>query len=89
VSWRQHYLAQSRQYLYLADVNIALSAFFSFTFQLAVITQGIATRLATRQASSEQAHLYAAKYPMIGELARRVLEDEGHVRLPHKVQPKL
>ena len=48
--------------------------------------QGIAARHAQRQASSEQAHLYAAKFPLVGKLARQVLEDEGY--LP-KVRPKL
>jgi len=63
-----------------------------FPFQLAVIVQGITARRARRQASSEQAHLYADKISLMGELARRVLEDEGHVLpLPpkSKVRPKL
>jgi hypothetical protein len=62
-----------------------LLSFFSF-LQLAVISQGIAARHAQRQATSEQAHLYAAAFPLMGMLARRVLEDEGY--LP-KVRPKL
>lgn len=47
--------------------------------RLAVIMQGIAARHARRQASSEQAHLYAGMFPVFGGLARVVLEDEGHV----------
>ena len=54
--------------------------------KLAVIAQGIAARHAQRQASSEQAHLYAAAFPLIGMLARRVLEEEGY--LP-EARPKL
>ena len=42
--------------------------------------QGIAARLARRQASSEQAHFYARWFPQFGGLARRVLEDEGHLQ---------
>jgi len=45
----------------------------------AVIMQGIAARLARRQASSEQAHIYARWFPRFGGLARRVLEDEGQM----------
>jgi hypothetical protein len=55
-------------------------------FKLAVIAQGIAARHAQRQANSEQAHLYAAVFPLMGKLARRVLEEEGY--LP-KARPKL
>ncbi|KAH9165026.1 protein kinase subdomain-containing protein PKL/CAK/ACAD [Lactarius sanguifluus] len=44
-----------------------------------VIMQGIAARHARRQASSEQAHLYAGMFPVFGRLARVVLEDEGHL----------
>jgi len=54
--------------------------------RLAVIAQGIAARHAQRQASSEQAHLYAAVFPLMGKLARRVLEEEGY--LP-EARPKL
>ncbi|KAI9452375.1 APH-domain-containing protein [Lactarius psammicola] len=46
----------------------------------AVIMQGIAARYARRQASSEQAHLYANGFPQFGGLARMVLEDEGHLQ---------
>jgi len=45
----------------------------------AVIMQGIAARLARRQASSERAHIYVSWFPRFGGLARRVLEDEGHL----------
>jgi hypothetical protein len=55
-------------------------------FKLAVIAQGITARHAQRQASSEQAHLYAAVFPLMGKLARRVLEEEGY--LP-TARPKL
>ena len=45
------------------------SFLFTLPFQLAVISQGIVARHARRQASSEQAHVYASKFPLIGELA--------------------
>jgi hypothetical protein len=45
--------------------------------QLAVICQGIAARYARRQASSEQAFLYARSFPVIGSLAKVSLEREG------------
>lgn len=51
-------------------------------FRLAVISQGIAARYARRQASSEKAHIYVYAFPLIGALARRVLEDEGIAILP-------
>ncbi|KAF8151192.1 protein kinase subdomain-containing protein PKL/CAK/ACAD [Pholiota molesta] len=51
-------------------------------FRLAVISQGIAARYARRQASSEKAHLYVYAFPIIGALARKVLEDEGVAILP-------
>jgi hypothetical protein len=66
-------------------MTLCISPFFSL-FKLAVIAQGIAARYAQRQASSEQAHLYAAAFPLMGKLARRVLEEEGY--LP-KARPKL
>ncbi|KAI0260136.1 kinase-like domain-containing protein [Gloeopeniophorella convolvens] len=47
--------------------------------RLAVIAQGIAARHARRQASSEQAHLYASLFPQLGGLAKGVLEDEGYL----------
>ncbi|KAI9507758.1 protein kinase subdomain-containing protein PKL/CAK/ACAD [Russula earlei] len=48
-------------------------------FRLAVILQGIAARHARRQASSEHAHIFATRFPLIGKLALRVLEDEGYL----------
>lgn len=45
--------------------------------QLAVISQGIAARFARRQASSEQAFLYARSFPFIAALAKVSLEREG------------
>ena len=73
----------------VVDMTMTLCLFslpFSFFCKLAVIAQGIAARHAQRQASSEQAHLYAAAFPLMGKLARRVLEEEGY--LP-KARPKL
>lgn len=49
----------------------------TFPSQLAVISQGIAARYARRQASSEQAYIHASMFPVIGKLAKVVLEDEG------------
>ncbi|PPQ63019.1 hypothetical protein CVT24_005965 [Panaeolus cyanescens] len=46
-------------------------------FRLSVISQGIAARYARRQASSEQAHLHVYGFPLIGSLAKKVLEDSG------------
>lgn len=46
-------------------------------FQLAVISQGIAARYARRQASSEVAFIQVKMFPVIGMLAKAVLEDEG------------
>ncbi|KAF9486034.1 kinase-like protein [Pholiota conissans] len=51
-------------------------------FRLAVISQGIAARYARRQASSEIAYLHVDGFPVIGALARKVLEDEGIAILP-------
>ena len=45
--------------------------------QLAVIAHGIAARHARRQASSENAPLYARYFPVVGFLAKKVLDDEG------------
>lgn len=45
--------------------------------QSAVITHGIAARHARRQASSENAPLFARYFPVMGFLAKKVLEDEG------------
>ncbi|KAG5647059.1 hypothetical protein DXG03_001429 [Asterophora parasitica] len=46
-------------------------------FKLAVISQGIAARYARRQASSEQAYLHVSGFPVVGKLAKIVLEDAG------------
>lgn len=46
-------------------------------FRLAVISQGIAARYARRQASSEQAFIYARSFPIIASLAKVSLEREG------------
>ncbi|KAF8703688.1 hypothetical protein AX14_014143 [Amanita brunnescens Koide BX004] len=46
-------------------------------FRLAVICQGIAARLARRQASSENAWRYGQGFPALGRLALKVLKDEG------------
>lgn len=46
-------------------------------FRLSVISQGIAARYARRQASSEKAYLHVHGFPIIGALAKKVLEDEG------------
>ncbi|EAU91258.1 protein kinase subdomain-containing protein PKL/CAK/ACAD [Coprinopsis cinerea okayama7 len=51
-------------------------------FRLAVISQGIAARYARRQASSEHAHIHATLFPIVGKLARLVLEDEGITLTP-------
>ncbi|KAF9464962.1 kinase-like domain-containing protein [Collybia nuda] len=51
-------------------------------FRLSVIAQGIAARYARRQASSEGAFLYISGFPIIGKLAKRVLEDEGITLTP-------
>ena len=45
--------------------------------KLSVISQGIAARYARRQASSEHAHLHVVGFPVVGKLARIVLEDQG------------
>lgn len=45
--------------------------------QLAIISQGIAARYARRQASSEKAFIHPIMFPIVGMLARKVLEDEG------------
>ncbi|RDB24710.1 Acyl-CoA dehydrogenase family member 11 [Hypsizygus marmoreus] len=46
-------------------------------FRLAVISQGIAARYARRQASSEQAYVHVTGFPIVGKLAKIVLEEEG------------
>ncbi|KIJ15583.1 hypothetical protein PAXINDRAFT_114792 [Paxillus involutus ATCC 200175] len=47
-------------------------------FRLAIISQGIAARFARRQASSEQAFVHTRLFLVVGNLAKIVLEDEGH-----------
>jgi hypothetical protein len=56
--------------------------FFISSLQLAVISQGIAARYARRQASSERAFIHAQGFPIVGALARKVLEDKGISFLP-------
>ncbi|KAA1470403.1 protein kinase subdomain-containing protein PKL/CAK/ACAD [Dentipellis sp. KUC8613] len=46
-------------------------------FRLAIISQGIAARYARRQASSEQAAINVYIYPIFGQCAKAILEDEG------------
>ncbi|KAH7903344.1 kinase-like domain-containing protein [Hygrophoropsis aurantiaca] len=46
-------------------------------FRLAIISQGIAARYARRQASSEQAFVHPHLFPVVGHLAKVVLEEEG------------
>jgi len=46
-------------------------------FRLSVISQGIAARYARRQASSETAFTHVKIFPVIGKLAKIVLEEEG------------
>lgn len=46
-------------------------------FRLAVISQGIAARYARRQASSEHAYLHVSGFPVVGKLAKIVLEERG------------
>ncbi|KIJ65969.1 hypothetical protein HYDPIDRAFT_87245 [Hydnomerulius pinastri MD-312] len=48
-------------------------------FRLAIISQGIAARFARRQASSEQAFVHTRLFPVVGHLAKVVLEDEGYI----------
>ncbi|KAJ6589909.1 kinase-like domain-containing protein [Mycena vulgaris] len=46
-------------------------------FRLAVISQGIAARVARRQASSERAFIHSKGFPLVGRLSQIVLEDAG------------
>ncbi|KAF9228509.1 kinase-like protein [Gyrodon lividus] len=48
-------------------------------FRLAIISQGIAARFSRRQASSEQAFVHPRLFPVVGNLAKVVLEDEGYI----------
>jgi hypothetical protein len=43
--------------------------------QLAVISQGIAARVARKQASSERAYLHAKAFPLIGKVAKNIIEE--------------
>ncbi|KAG1782023.1 kinase-like domain-containing protein [Suillus placidus] len=55
-------------------------------FRLAVISQGIAARYARRQASSEKAFIHPQFFPLVGRLAKSILEDDGFTI---DVKPKL
>lgn len=55
-------------------------------FKLAIISQGIAARYARRQASSEKAFIHPQFFPVVGRLARSILEDDGFTI---DVKPKL
>ncbi|KAF8070703.1 kinase-like domain-containing protein [Lyophyllum atratum] len=46
-------------------------------FKLAVISQGIAARYARRQASSEHAYMHVSGFPVVGKLAKIVVEKQG------------
>ncbi|KAG2153193.1 kinase-like domain-containing protein [Suillus clintonianus] len=46
-------------------------------FRLAIISQGIAARYARRQASSEKAYIHPHFFPVVGRLAKSILEDDG------------
>ena len=46
--------------------------------QLAIISQGIAARYARRQASSEQAFMHINIFPIVGRVAKTVLEEQGY-----------
>lgn len=56
--------------LLVSDIDASVS-------QLSVISQGIAARYARRQASSEKAYIHVHGFPVVGGLAKKVLEDEG------------
>ncbi|KAG2055497.1 kinase-like protein [Suillus hirtellus] len=55
-------------------------------FRLAIISQGIAARYARRQASSEKAFLHPQFFPLVGRLAKSILEDDGFAI---DIKPKL
>jgi hypothetical protein len=78
-SWMLFRVRRSRVVYMICQTNGTVS-------KLSVISQGIAARYARRQASSEHAHLHVLGFPVIGRLARIVLEDEG-IELHQK--PKL
>lgn len=46
-------------------------------FRNAVISQGIAARVAQKQASSAQAKIYATKYPLAAEAVRNIIHKSG------------
>ncbi|KAJ7720646.1 kinase-like domain-containing protein [Mycena metata] len=46
-------------------------------FRGGVILQGIAARIARKQASSERAYVYAQAFPLYGRLAKNVIEESG------------
>ncbi|KAJ7864620.1 kinase-like domain-containing protein [Mycena olivaceomarginata] len=46
-------------------------------FRGGVILQGIAARIARKQASSERAYIYAQAFPLYGKLAKKVIEESG------------
>ncbi|KAG2366201.1 kinase-like domain-containing protein [Suillus spraguei] len=48
-------------------------------FRLAIISQGIAARYARRQASSEKAFIHVQLFPLVGRLAKAILEDDGFI----------
>ena len=57
-----------------------------FVLKLAIISQGIAARYARRQASSERAYIHKHFFPLVGQLAKSVLEDDAFAI---GVKPKL
>ncbi|KAL4064255.1 kinase-like domain-containing protein [Scleroderma yunnanense] len=48
-------------------------------FRTAVISQGVAARFARRQASSEQAFIHVRLFPVMGHLAKCLIEEQGHI----------
>lgn len=48
-------------------------------FRSAVISQGIAARFALRQASSEKASIHTRLFPVLGHLAKVLLEEGGYI----------
>ena len=63
--------------------DVRLTRLTELAFKLSVISQGIAARYARRQASSEHAQLHVFGFPVVGKLARIVLEDQG-ITFDHK-----
>jgi aminoglycoside phosphotransferase (APT) family kinase protein len=70
----QQYCSQSTQTTYPIQ-NWLFSVAFSF-FRLSVITQGIAARIARKQASSAQAKHHAKKFIPVASLALEIV-DQG------------